>query len=627
MLFRLALSLLALAGPLAAAPPPADKPAAGEVAVAFERMAKIGSSLAPSLSPDGKQVAFVSNRTGLPQVWIADTEKPGEPRQVSSFTDPALGVEWSPDGKWLSASVVVGGFEQVYVLHPDGSGLQRITGGGKESNRLSGWSGRFMRYRSSHDNPGTLEPWIWDSASGTSRKVASSSGFANVTDVSPDGKRAVFIRLVTRGTDDNVFLVDLTTGKEVLLTPHTSPSLYGGGKLSRDGSVVYLSSDQGLDKLAFAKVVLDKDGTPRPLQNLVVREDAEVDALAVTPDVTRVALSFNVAGRSELVLVDLATLRQTPVRLPGETIDSLSFSQDGKRLAFSVTGSKLPNDVWVLDVGSGSVRQVTFSPHEGVDLTKLIAPELVRFPAHDGVQLSGWLYQAPGAKPGPVVINVHGGPQVQERPFFSATYQALLASGVSVFAPNVRGSSGFGKKFLGLDDGPLRVEAVKDLKDCADFLVRRGVADPKRIGIMGASYGGYMVLAALTELPDVFAAGVDLFGTTDLETFFKTDFANVYIKEFGDPATQRDLLRQLSPIHKIDRIKTPLLMLHGEKDPAVPVAEPKEIADQLQKRGVPVQLTIFPDEARGFLKLPNRVRTTTEIVHWLERYLRPASRP
>lgn len=626
MLCRLALALLALAGATAPASPPAGKPDPNQVAVAFERMTKIKSSFSPSLSPDGKQVAFASNRGGgVPQVWIADTEKPGQPRQVGTLEDPVTNIAWSPDGKWLAVSVVTGGFEQVYVLHPDGTGLQRITGGGKESNRLSGWSGRFMRYRSSHDNPGTLEPWIWDSVSGTSRKVASSSGFANATDVSLDGKRAVFIRLVTRGTDDNVFLTDLTTGKEVLLTPHTSPSLYGGGKLSPDGSVVYITSDQDLDKLAFAKVVLGKDGTPGPVQQLIAHPEGEVDAMAVTPDVTRAALSFNVAGRSELVLVDLATMRRTPVQLPGETIDGLSFSEDGKRLAFAVSGSKLPSDIWMLDIGSGAVRQITFSPHDGVDLAKLIAPELVRFKAHDGVEISGWLYRAPGAQPGVAVINVHGGPQVQERPIFSATYQALLASGISVFAPNVRGSSGFGKKFLGLDDGPLRVEAVKDLKDCADFLVQRGVAAPKRVAIMGAAYGGYMVLSALTEFPDLFAAGVDLFGTTNLETFFQTEFANVYIKEYGDPATQKDLLRQLSPIHRIDRIKTPLLLLHGEKDPAVPVAEAREIADQLQKRGVPVQLTTFPDEARGLLKLPNRIRATAEMVHWLERYLKPGA--
>jgi dipeptidyl aminopeptidase/acylaminoacyl peptidase len=626
MLYRLALALLALADATAPASPLADKPDPNQVAVAFERMAKINSSFSPSLSPDGRQVAFVSNRGGgAPQVWIADTEKPGQPRQVSKLEDPVTNVAWSPDGKWLAASVVTDGFEQVYVLHPDGSGFQRITGGGKESNRLSGWSGRFMRYRSGHDNPGTLEPWIWDSASGKSRKVASSSGFANPTDVSLDGKRAVFIRLVTRGTDDNVYLIDLTTGKEVLLTPHTSPSLYGGGKLTRDGSVVYITSDQDLDKLVFAKVALGKDGTPGPIQQLIAHEEGEVDAMAVTPDVTHAALSFNVAGRSELVLVDLATMRRTPVKLPGETIDGLSFSEDGKRLAFAVSGSKLPSDIWMLDIGSGKVRQITFSPHEGVDLAKLIAPELVRFKAHDGVELSGWLYRVPGGKPGAAIINVHGGPQVQERPLFSATYQALLSSGVSVFAPNIRGSSGFGKKFLGLDDGPLRIDAVKDLKDCADFLVRSGVADPKRVAIMGAAYGGYMVLSALTEFPDLFAAGVDLFGTTNLETFFQSEFANVYNKEYGDPATQKDLLRQLSPIHKIDRIKTPLLMIHGEKDATVPVAEPRAIADQLQKQSVPVQLTTFPDEGRGILKLPNRVRVTTEIVHWMERYLKPGA--
>jgi dipeptidyl aminopeptidase/acylaminoacyl peptidase len=628
MLSRLALALLTLVGPAADTPPgpaaPAPSPAgrsASEVGVAFEKMTQIISNYSPSLSPDGKQVAFINSISGVAQIWIADTDKPGKPRQVGSFEDAVTNVDWSPDGKWLAASVA----DQVYVLHPDGSGLQRITAGGKESNRLSGWSGRFVRYRSSHDTPGSLEPWIWDSASGTSRKVATSSGFANATDVSQDGKQAVFIRLVTRGTDDNIFLVDLTTGKEVLLTPHTSPALYGGGKFSPDGSVIYISSDQDLDNLAFAKIVLGKDGSPGPIQNLVSRPDGTVDTMAVASNGSRAALSFNVAGRSELVLVDLATLRQTPIPLPGETLDSLTFSQDGKRLAFAITGPKLPNDIWMLDVGSGEVRQITFSRHEGVDLDKLVSAELVRFPAHDGLQLSGWLYRAPGGKPGPVVINIHGGPQVQERPFFSATYQSILSRGISVFAPNIRGSSGFGKKFLGLDDGPLRVEAVKDIKDCADFLIQSGIADPKRIGVMGGAYGGFMVLSALAEFPDLFAAGVDIAGISNLETYFRTEFAAIYIKEYADPNTQRDLLRQLSPIHKVDRIKTPLLLIHNEKDPILPVAEPREIADRLQKRGIPVQLTTFDDETRGVQRLPNRIRITTEVVQWLERYLKAGS--
>jgi dipeptidyl aminopeptidase/acylaminoacyl peptidase len=278
--------------------------------------------------------------------------------------------------------------------------------------------------------------------------------------------------------------------------------------------------------------------------------------------------------------------------------------------------------------GAGALRQVTFSPHAGVAVEALIKPELVKFPAHDGLELSGWLYHLPGllgdAQPGPVVLSFHGGPESQERPGFNSTYQALLSRGISVFAPNVRGSAGFGKKFVNLDNGALRVEGVKDIKDCVDYLVSRKIADPKRIGIMGGSYGGYMTLAGLTEFPDLFAAGADLFGIVNFETFFSHTepwMAAVSTVEYGDPATQKDLLVSLSPIHKLDRIKAPTLVLHGANDTNVPVIEAQQVVDTLKKRGVPVDLVLFADEGHGFRKIPNRVRSTVSVVEWFEKYL------
>src|SRR5262249_48440109 len=190
-------------------------------------------------------------------------------------------------------------------------------------------------------------------------------------------------------------------------------------------------------------------------------------------------------------------------------------------IALVCAGSTQPAAAWILDVASGAMRQLTHSPHPGVDLSKLVRPELVRFKAHDGLDLSGWFYRPAGASaPYPTVLSFHGGPEGQERPFFSSQYQALLARGIAVFAPNVRRSSGFGKKFVNLDNGELRFKGVRDIEACVAAAVKSG-ADPKRIGIMGGSYGGYMVMAGLTEYPKLFAAGADLFGVVNFETFFK----------------------------------------------------------------------------------------------------------
>jgi dipeptidyl aminopeptidase/acylaminoacyl peptidase len=623
------LALFALPALALAAEPSVPAPAVDDLTAAVERMAKVSSSNSPSLSPDGRRVAFLSNRGPLPQVWISEIEGGTEPKQVGTFEDPVTDVEWSPDGQWLALLVAPGGGlnQQIFLMHPDGSGVQRITSGGKENNTLAGWSGKLLRYSSSHDSPGSLEPWIYDSASGKSRKVAASSGVSALTDVSRDGRWAVVGRVASRG-DNNLYLVDLTKGQEILLTPHDPPCQFGGGRLSPDGRAVYIISNKDSDLTYFARVPLGPDGKPGPYQKLTSRAGAEVDDFELVPDGSSAVLVFNVAGRSEVTKLDLVKLRLAPIgRLAGEIVGGLDLSENGKRLALAIGGSRLPTDVWVMDVGSGvrGLWQVTHSPHEGVDLAKLAKPELVRFKAHDGLDLSGWLYRPPVNGPGPVVISFHGGPEGQERPSFNSAYQALLSRGIGVFAPNVRGSSGFGKKFVNLDNGPLRVEGVKDIKDCVDFLVRQRIADPKRIGIMGGSYGGYMTLAGLTEYPDLFAAGADLFGIVNFETFFaQTEpwMAAISTVEYGDPVTQKDLLARLSPIHKLDRVKAPLLVLHGANDTNVPLVEAKQVEEELKKRGVPVQSVIFPDEGHGFRKTPNRVRSVVEIVRWFEKYLK-----
>jgi dipeptidyl aminopeptidase/acylaminoacyl peptidase len=224
-----------------------------------------------------------------------------------------------------------------------------------------------------------------------------------------------------------------------------------------------------------------------------------------------------------------------------------------------------------------------------------------------------------------MVFNYHGGPEGQARPTLSPDAQALVANGIAVFAPNVRGSSGFGKTFMAMDDGAKRVDGVRDIKATTDALVKLGLADPKRLGIMGGSYGGYMVMAGVTQYPDMFAAGANLFGIVNFESFFRETepwMAAISTTEYGNPATEAAMLKALSPIHKLDRIKTPLFVLHGANDTNVPVVEAEQIVASLKARGVPVQYTLFPDEGHGWRKIVNRVRSTTEIARFFTEHLK-----
>ena len=258
-------------------------------------------------------------------------------------------------------------------------------------------------------------------------------------------------------------------------------------------------------------------------------------------------------------------------------------------------------------------------------MAALVKPELVTYKSFDGLQLSGWLYRARGASgPGAVVMSYHGGPESQERPVFNSVYQAMVSRGISVFAPNVRGSSGFGKRFVNLDNGALRKNAVKDIKATIDWLVSSGTADAKRIGIMGGSYGGYMVMAGLVEYPGEIAAGANLFGVVNFETFFKHSepwMAAISTLEYGDPKTEAALLRELSPITRIDRAVAPTIVLHGANDTNVPVIEAEQVVESFRKRSIPVSYVLFPDEGHGFRKTPNRIRANVEIVEWFTKYL------
>jgi dipeptidyl aminopeptidase/acylaminoacyl peptidase len=613
---------------------PAAVPAAGkDVTALVERLAKVGRAFSPTFSPDGKHVALVSDLSGIPQVWIVPATG-GWPRLVTTGNDPVGTVVWSPASDWLAFTLLPGGGlnSQIYVVRPDGSGLRQLTDGGKENNSLGKWTddGRRLTMTSNRRRPETMDAYLLDPATGAMDLVAELDGVGGIQDVSADGRRAVLGRLKSRG-DNNLYLLDLSTKKEALLTPHTPPGLFFGA-ISPDGGTVYLSSNKDRDLAAFARIRVGPDGTPGPIEVMAERADAELDGFEINNSGTEAALVWNVGGRSEMTFLDLRSAKDRPgPKLPAELLGGLTYSRDDHVLAMIATGSTAPVDIWLMDLAAGGLRQLTTSPHAGIDLAALVRPELVRYRAQDGLELSGWLYRPPGVTgPAPYVLSFHGGPEGQERPAFRSDYQALLARGIGVFAPNVRGSSGFGKKFVNLDNGELRFAGVRDIKDSADFLVRQRIADAARLGITGGSYGGYMTMAGVTEFPELFVAGVDLFGIVNFATFFEHSepwMAAISTVEYGDPATQAEMLARLSPIHKLHRVKAALMVQHGANDTNVPVIEAEQIVRVLKDRGLPVEYILFPDEGHGWRKASNRVRSVTSMVEFFHRHLGAPSAP
>lgn len=608
---------------------PDTQPLREDLEASVARMARIGSCSAPGFSPDGTRVAFLSNLNGMPQVWVVSTQG-GWPELITSLDDQVRDVSWSPDGTWLAFSLAPGGGmnQQIYLVHPDGTGLRRLTDGGQENNWLGPWThdGRCLAITSNRRDPAAMDTYLLVIESGEFRLVAQNPGRGILTDISRDGRSGLLSRMQNR-SNDNLFLVDFTTSQATLLTPHEGPGSFTKGLFSPDGQTIYLSANHERELIALARIQLSSSGEPGPVEVLAGRDDAELYDFEISADGDTAALIWSVAGKHELALLDLATLQLTPgPRLPGEQVQSCRWSPDSRLLALAVSGSSLPLDIWVLEQASQRCWQITHSPHAGVDLTALVQPALVHFSAHDGLPLSGWLYRPHGSlNAGPLVLDFHGGPEAQAHPSFNYIYQSLLAEGIAVFAPNVRGSAGFGKTFVNLDNGPLRFNGQKDIKACVDYVIAAGVAHPQRIGIMGGSYGGYMTMAGLTEYPDLFAAGANLFGVVNFETFFaRTEpwMAAISTIKYGDPQTQADLLRALSPIHKVDRVKAATLVLHGANDTNVPVVEAEQVVERLRQSGIPVEYILFPDEGHGFTRIANQIRTAVAIVRWFSHYLR-----
>ena len=452
-------------------------------------------------------------------------------------------------------------------------------------------------------------------------------GAGDYYDISGNGRFALLRRVHERGNND-LYLVDLRENKETLLTPHEGLAQFSG-HLTPDGRTVYLEFDKDRDLAAFGRIRVTPDG-PQPIELLTSRNDAELQNAKLNRQGTTVVLVWNVAGRTELSFFDTRTGTMTDgPALPAEIVDAdeMDFSPDGSLLALTIYGSASPSTVWILNLQTKEFRQVTFSNHPGVDLTQLVRPTLVKYKAADGLPLTAWLYlPRSGNPPYSFVLSFHGGPETQEVPSFHSDYQALLVNGIAVFAPNVRGSAGFGRKFVNLDNGPLRVNAIRDIKSSVDYLVEQNLADPKRIGIMGGSYGGYMTMAGLTEYPDLFAAGADLYGIVNFETFFQHTepwMAAISTLEYGDPKTQSEMLRNLSPVYKLDRVKAALLVLHGANDTNVPIGETEQVVSAVKKNGVPVKYVAFPDEGHGWRKTSTRIQSNVLVTEWFRQYLQP----
>jgi dipeptidyl aminopeptidase/acylaminoacyl peptidase len=583
--------------------------------------AYLGARQATPLGFSPKGELLISTRFGdVDQLHLV--ERPGgERRQLTFQRDPITQAAFSPD-PGRSAYVYLkdeDGNEKTQLYYQRlGAPAAKLLTDGKSRNGGPVWSnaGREVAFFSNARDGASYDIDIVDPEAGSLPRLAVSGDGAAwyPLDWSPDDRKLLVLKYISI-SEAYLYVVDLDTGqkREVEATP--AKVGIAGAKFSRDGQGVYLISDRD-GEFAQLRYVNLFTGEKSLISG---RLSWDVEELAISRDGHYLAYVSNEAGLDKLNLVDLhAHLDLIPPKLPAAgIISSLSFDATGGRLAFGLAAANRPRDAYVLDIARNSVEAWTMSEAGAVDLAKFVTPRLAHFPTFDRTdgrdrQEPVYIYEPTTPGPHPVLIILHGGPESQFRPGFDPWVQYVVnVLGFAVVAPNVRGSSGYGKSYLALDNGMLREDAVKDVGALLVWLSLQNAFDAKHMVVSGESYGGYLALATLVNFGERLRGGVDLSGITDFVSYL-TDIAP-YAKEqrraeYGDERDpdMRAFLRRISPLTNAERITRPLLVVHGKNDPRVPSSEAEQIVYRLRNKGVDVWYLEAGGEGHGLRKQPDR---------------------
>jgi dipeptidyl aminopeptidase/acylaminoacyl peptidase len=550
---------------------------------------------------------------------------------------------WSSDGSWLLVACDLSGTRQLYRLPVDSGELEQLTSfaepvdgqllpddrllleidaGGNERGQLHlageplvvdprfihrtphvSRDGKLLAYSTNRRNGLDFDIVVRLLESGEERSFEL-GGWCASGEISPDGRWVVAEQLGELSGDSNLFLLGVESGEVVHVTPHDGAAEYLSPFWLPDSSGLLCATNEGRDTFAVSRYTLGGGW------QVVHAADWDLECFG------------DHAGRHLLLVANEdGYSRAEGLSLPGEGLaEHFVFSPDGTRVAFAFSTPTEPHQVWLHDFGSGAARKLTDlgAVEDGVE------PELHRFESFDGESVPVFLFRPEGEGPFPVVVTVHGGPESQWRPWYSGGFgaftQHLVARGYAVAAPNVRGSTGYGKRFEHLDDVEKRLDSVADLASLHAWLAARPEIDGSRAVVYGRSYGGYMVLAALAFQPELWAAGIEFVGISNLRTFLENTSVwrrAAREREYG-PLRDPELLERLSPWSRLDAIRAPLFIEHGRNDPRVPVSESEAIHQELVRRGVRCELVIYEDEGHPVEKLANRVDVFERAVAFLD---------
>ncbi len=593
----------------------------------FERFLTVRSASTPAFSADGRRVTFLWDIAGVPQLWAVDVDG-GWPDQLTVYSERVMTLFNSPVLDQTVFGMDSGGDErqQLYLLSGNGESIKALTANPQAIHTPGGWTpdGASFVYASNRRHPALFDVYVNHLSKGEVGMLLQHDGTNLAGAVSPDGGSMLINRTVINHYNELYLLpLDSARARPRLLTAGDGRSTYSSPVWSSDGKAVYLLADHDREWKGLARLDLDAGELV-----YIHSEEWDVELMAYAPKTERIAYSVNADGYSEAATLSLNDGNSQRVTgLPRGQIVDMAWSPNGEDLAVTAVGATVNSDVWLVDGRTAQARRLTHSPKASIAPDALTEPSLVHYPTFDGRDIPAFFYLPSNAAKGgnlPVVVFVHGGPESQSRPVYNPVVQYLAYRGYGVLVPNVRGSTGYGRTYEHLDDVEKRMDAVNDLNHAAKWLVDSGYSRPERIAVMGGSYGGFMTLAAITAYPDSWGAAAELYGIANFQTFLANTgpWRRVHrAAEYGDPEKDADLLKRISPIHYVDRIKAPLIVIHGANDPRVPISETEQMVEAIRQRDGSVEYLRFEDEGHGIVKQHNRIKAYTAIADFLDRRL------
>lgn len=576
-------------------------------------------------NPASTEVSCISNVSGEPQVWRVEN-KLGTFSQITFEEDGVDGAWWSPTNpSQMIVSASRGGNERskLFMLNPNQSPLIALTPLDTDAiYRFGSWSQDGTRFSFSSNERNGVDFDVFERVIGDSQAVliCQTGGHLSAGRYSPDNRYLLITRDYSNVNSD-ILLYDRVSGETKVLTEHIGDEHFANAHFDNTATKILARSNRNREYIGICSIEI----TTGALEWIETPE-ADVDLLTVAPDGLSYVFVVNDRGFSRFNFVNLRKdTRVGSYRFPDGIIREVSYSPDSKRLAITYGAANKPFDVWLYDPSVDILGQLTRSATGGIPQASFVKPELIVFESFDKLKIPAFWYKPLNASGKlPVIISIHGGPEAQARPDLSGLYQYWLANGYAILEPNVRGSAGFGRTYLTLDNVYKRMDSVKDIEYAAKWLSKQKDVDSKKLVLQGGSYGGFMVLAGLTTYPDLFAAGIDIVGISNFVSFLQN--TGKYRKalreaEYGSLESDREFLEQVSPLTHVDKIKAPLFVIQGANDPRVPQSESDQMVEAIRARGGVVEYLVFEDEGHGLRKTENKLEAYAKVMEFLETHI------